>query len=187
MPLVSVAEPRVSFSDLLQMPEDGRRLELYDGEVFEMPSAVPRHQVAVDNIKQILNRYRDAHGGLSFVSPIDIVFSEYDVVQPDIVFFLQSRRHLVNFDKVIRDRPDLAVEVLSPGTVSNDRGRKLRMFSRYGVPEYWIADSVRGCLEMHVLAGNRFAAPVTSCGDEPVSSRILAGLTFPASDAFRLP
>jgi Uma2 family endonuclease len=184
---VSVAEPRVSFSDLLQMPEDGRRLELYDGEVFEIPGPLPRHQVAADNIKQILARYTLGHGGLSLISPLDIVFSEYDVVQPDVVFFGQARRHLVNFDKVIRDRPDLVVEVLSPGTLSNDRGRKLQMFARYGVPEYWIADSVRGCLEVHVLAGNRFAAPATSCGDEPVSSRILAGLVFPAIDAFRLP
>ena len=150
-----------------------------------MPSPAIRWRP--DNIQRILERYAAGHGGLSFISPIDIVFSEYDVVQPDVVFFGPARRHLVNFDKVIRDRPDLAVEVLSPGTVSNDRGRKLRMFARYGVPEYWIADSVRGCLEVHVLAGNRFAPPVTSCADEPVSSRILAGLAFPASDAFRLP
>jgi Uma2 family endonuclease len=187
MPLVKVAKPRVSFSDLLQMPEDGRRLELYDGEVFEMPSPMPRHQVAADNIKQILARYSLSRGGLSLISPIDIVFSEYDVVQPDVVFFAAARRHLVDFDKVIRDRPDLVVEVLSPGTVSNDRGRKLRMFAKYGVPEYWIADATRACLEMHVLRENRFDPPTTSCGEDVVSSPWLTGLTFPASDAFRLP
>lgn len=186
MPLVDVAKPRVSFGDLLQMPEDGRRLELYDGEVFEMPAPLPRHQVAASNIQRLLARYAARHGGLSLISPIDIVFSEHDVVEPDVVFFLESRRHLVDLDKVIRDRPDLVVEVLSPGTVANDRGRKLRMFARYGVPEYWIADATQGCLEVLALAGSRFEVASTSCGEDLVTSRHLPELSFPAGEAFRV-
>ena len=31
---VKAAHPRVSFADLEQWPEDGRRYELYDGEVY---------------------------------------------------------------------------------------------------------------------------------------------------------
>ena len=134
MPVVKGAQPRMSFTDLEQMPDDGRRRELYDGEVWVVPAPIPRHQVVVDNLKRILQRYSEDHGGLSFISPIDIVFSEYNVVQPDIVFFSQARRSLIDFDKVIRHPPDLAIEVLSPGTLANDRGRKMRMFARFGVP-----------------------------------------------------
>jgi len=46
----------------------------------------------------------------------------------------------VSLDARIEQAPDLAIEVLSPSTASNDRGRKMRMFQRYGVAEYWIVD-----------------------------------------------
>ena len=46
MARVKVVQPRVSFADLERAPEDGRRYELYDGEVFVVPAPLPRHQVA---------------------------------------------------------------------------------------------------------------------------------------------
>ncbi len=52
--------------------------------------------------------------------------------------FGPARAHLVDLDRAIRHAPDLCVEVLSPSTEATDRGRKLQMFARYGVPEYWL-------------------------------------------------
>jgi Uma2 family endonuclease len=63
------------------------------------------------------------------------------VLQPDIVYFGPARAHLVDLDHAIRHAPDLCVEILSPSTEATDRGRKLQMFARYGVPEYWIRRS----------------------------------------------
>jgi Uma2 family endonuclease len=187
MPSVKVAQPRVSFTDLQRMPEDGRRIELYDGEVFELPSPIPRHQVVADNIKHLLGAYSRTRGGLSFISPIDIVFSEYDVVQPDVVFFTQTRRRLVDFDQAIRHAPDLVVEVLSPGTRANDHGRKMAMFARYQVPEYWIADPSLACLEVHSLEQGAYRLLQTACGDNGVRSARLADLRFSAGAVFRMP
>ena len=164
MPSVKVAQPRVSFTDLQRMPEDGRRIELYDGEVFELPSPIPRHQVVADNIKQLLGAYSRTRGALSFISPIDIVFSEYDVVQPDVVFFTQTRRRLVDFDQAIRHAPDLVVEVLSPGTRANDHGRKMAMFEQ-----------------------GAYRLLQTACGDDGVRSARLADLRFSAGAVFRMP
>ena len=84
------------------------------------------------------------------------MFGEYDVVQPDVVFFRAERSHLVRLDEVTRAAPDIAVEVLSPSTASIDRGRKMRMFARYGVPEYWIVDPVRLEIEVHVLENRAY-------------------------------
>jgi Uma2 family endonuclease len=184
---VRTAQPRLSFTDLQRMPDDGRRYELYDGEVWVVPAPIPRHQVVADNIKRLLEKYADRHRGLSFISPIDIVFSEHDVVQPDVVLFAESRRHLVDFDAAIRHAPDLVVEVLSPSTSSNDRGRKMRMFARYGVREYWIADPASACLELHALEGSSYVLSQVGCGDDEVRSPSLADFTFQASAAFRLP
>jgi Uma2 family endonuclease len=187
MPIVRTAQPRVSFTDLQQMPDDGRRYELYDGEVVELTGPIPLHQVVANNIKRVLEAYSKAHGGLSLVSPIDIVFSEYDVVQPDVVYFTQARRHLVDFYAAIRHAPDLVVEVLSPSTRGNDRGRKMQMFARFGVPEYWIADPSTACLEVHGLQGTAYHLIQTGCSDDVVHSPHLTDLAFKAGEAFRLP
>jgi Uma2 family endonuclease len=72
-------------------PEYGRRYELYDGEVFVVPSPMPLHQIAAQRFFELLRAYRREHGGLVFISPIDVVFSEFEVVQPDIVFFQKGR------------------------------------------------------------------------------------------------
>lgn len=66
------------------------------------------------------------------------------------------RRHLVRPDAVTRDVPDVAVEVLSPTTAATDRGRKMQMFARYGVSEYWIVDPVIGCIEIRVLEAGAY-------------------------------
>ena len=82
MPSVRVVQPRVSFADLQRLPEDGPRYELYDGEVFVIPAPNPRHQVVTSNVKRLLEHYSLEYGGISLFSPIDIVFSEHDVVHP---------------------------------------------------------------------------------------------------------
>jgi Uma2 family endonuclease len=86
-PVGQVVRPRVSYSDLERQPEDGRRYEIYDGEVYVVPAPVPLHQRAVGRLYRILDDYAADHGGEVFTSPIDIVFSEYDVIQPDLVYF----------------------------------------------------------------------------------------------------
>jgi Uma2 family endonuclease len=181
---VAALPRKMTFSDLERLPEDGRRFELYDGEVWEMPSAMPRHQAAADNALELLRGYRKRGGGRAISAPLDIVFSKYDVVQPDVVYFLPERAHVVNPGKVTRDRPDLAVEVLSPGTESNDRGRKLRMFARYGVPEYWILDPVEHTLEILSLRGDLYVTALEAGGDTVVTSPLLADLSFPVSQLF---
>jgi hypothetical protein len=83
---VKAIHPRVSYADLERAPEDGRRYELYDGEVFVVPSPLPKHQVVALRIAGMLSRFADDHGGFCVASPIDIVFSDYDVLQPDVIY-----------------------------------------------------------------------------------------------------
>ena len=115
------------------------------------------------------------------------MFDEFDVVQPDIVFFRAERRHLVQPDAVTRHAPDIVVEVLSPSTASTDRGRKMRLFARYGVPEYWIADPLARQIEVHALEGGVYRETQVASGDETVRSVLLPDLTFEAARVFELP
>jgi Uma2 family endonuclease len=175
---------RVSYDDLAQMPEDGRRYELYDGEVSVVPSPILLHQVVAMRLWRILDDYASQTGGLAVASPIDIVFSDYDVVQPDIVFLTANRMRTVSLLRPVRQSPDLAVEVLSPSTASNDRGRKMRMFQRYGVLEYWIVDPIAENIEIYRLAESAYELVGSVLNGQEMRSSVLAGLVFPLTGIF---
>src|SRR5215203_6557228 len=166
---------RVSFADLERAPEDGRRYELYDGEVHVVPAPIPRHQVVQYTGAEALRALCRQHGGFAVGSPLDIVSSEYDVLQPDVVFFRPETAHLTDLDRAIRHAPDLCVEILSPSTEATDRGRKLPMFARYGVPEYWIVDPVKQAIEVHRLAAGRYVLAQRASGDDEITSPVLPG------------
>jgi Uma2 family endonuclease len=74
-----------------------------------------------------------------FVAPTDVVLSDLDVVQPDLLFVASTRSHVIT-EKHIQDPPDLVVEILSETTRKTDEIIKRKLYERYGVREYWIVD-----------------------------------------------
>ena len=184
MALMQDVQPRFGYSDLLAMPEDGRRYEIHGGELVVVPSPLPCHQIAAFEIATVLNDYGHRSGGRAVIAPLDIVLDEQDVVQPDVVFFRAERSHLVRPDVVTRAAPDIAVEVLSPSTAAIDRGRKMEMFARYGVPEYWIVDPVRLEIEVHVLENGAYRCAQVATRVDTVRSVLLPDLTFAAVRIF---
>jgi Uma2 family endonuclease len=181
---MTVADPRVTFAELQEWPDDGRRYELYDGEVIVVPSPFPRHQRVAIHIGEILGDYERRTGGLMFHAPLDIVFSEHNVVQPDVVFFRKERRHVIDMMEATRAAPDLAVEVLSRSTEARDRGRKMQLLARFGVPEYWIVDPVKNTFEIYVLRGSAYERVAALDEHEDVISPTLPDLSFPAIRVF---
>ena len=184
MALVRAGNPQVTFSELATWPDDGRRYELYDGEVIVVPAPLPRHQLVSIRFGEVLIEYRRATGGLVLFSPIDIVFSEHHVVQPDIVYFRESRRHLIDMMAAIRIPPDLVVEVLSRSTEARDRGRKMQMFARFGVPEYWIVDPVANTVEVYRLDAVSYTCLGVSGEEDTVVSATMPNLTCAARHLF---
>lgn len=175
---------KVTFRDLQRWPDDGRRYELYDGEVVVVPAPFPRHQIALLELEDHLRHYVRQHGGIVLVAPIDIVFNQTNVLQPDIVIFGVARRHHVKLDNAIRVPPDVAVEVLSEGTASNDRGRKLKAFERFGVAEYWIVDPVKELVEVRRLGQHHYEAAATARRGDNFESVILPGFTCEVATLF---
>ena len=196
MASMQAAPPRFGYADLLAMPDDGRRYEIHGGELVVVPAPILRHQFAAGELVTMLNDYRRRSGGLAVAAPFDVVFDEHDVLQPDVVFFRAERLRLLDPDSPARAAPDLVVEVLSPSTAKLDRGRKMRIFAQYAVPEYWIVDPVHRRIEVHVLEreiqdaqGVRDAyrrAQIAAPGDT-VRSVALPDLTFDAARVFALP
>ena len=180
---------RVGYADLLAMPDDGRRYEIHGGELVVVPAPRLRHQFAAMAVSGLLQDYGATRGGVAVIAPFDIVFDEHDVVQPDVVFFRAERAHLLDLDAETRAVPDIAVEVLSPSTATIDRGRKMRMFARYGVPEYWIVDPLRLRIEIHVLdPDTRAYRQASDAGPEDtVRSVLLPDLVVDAARIFQFP
>ena len=182
---VETVRPRLTFADLERMPDDGRRYELYDGEVLVVPSPLPIHQVVLARLTDILRPYARRHGGLCLQAPLDIVFSEYHVVQPDIVYFAEEKTRSIGLRQVIRQAPDLCVEVLSPSTAKRDRGRKLQMYARFDVREYWIADPVQLVLEQFELRDGKYQLRMRGADGDAITTDVMPGLMFSVREVFQ--
>jgi len=179
---VKAAYPRVSVADLERWPEDGRRYELYDGEVYVVPSPILLHQIVAGRLYLALSDYVEEHGGIVLFAPLDIVLTDYDVVQPDLLLFTEERRHLLDLRNVTRVPPDLAIEILSLSTARNDRGRKMGLLAQHGVREYWLVDPEAVTIEVYRWSASQFVPAGTATGAERVGSPLLPGLTLSPAD-----
>jgi Uma2 family endonuclease len=91
---------------------------------------------------------------MAFVSPIDVVLDDQNIVQPDVIYLAEDR--LPAIEDQIQGPPSLVVEVLSPSTANRDRQEKLDLYARFGVPEYWIVDPEMRSIDFLVNDDGRF-------------------------------
>ena len=147
----------MSYDDYAALPDDGLRRQVIDGEAFVTPAPNTRHQDIVRAVIVALSVHVETHGGgRAFVAPYDVVLSDYDVVQPDVVFVADARIGAINAAN-IRGVPSLVVEVVSDSRM--DRVRKRDLYARAGVPTYWIVDPEADRIEVYRLAGDRYGSP----------------------------
>jgi Uma2 family endonuclease len=179
---MEAVKPPVSYADLQRMPDDGNRYELYDGELFVVPSPLPRHQIVSQRLFLALAEWTRRRGGTVFHAPFDIVFSEYNVVQPDVIYFGPDAVRRIRPDEHVRFPPDAAFEVLSPSTARNDRGRKRDLMARFRVPEYWVIDPRGRSIEVSRL-DDGYAEPVV-VSEGRCASAVIAGFGIDLSELF---
>lgn len=165
----------VTYDDLLELHDDGMRREVLGGELIVTPAPTAAHQRVLGRLYRIVDDVAQEHGGEAFFAPFDVLLGHYNVVQPDLVY-VSPQRSLVPGDQHMIDYPpDLVVEVVSPGTGSIDRVRKMALYASAGVPEYWIADPRRKTFVINVLRGEEYVAVVPD-ENGVVASSVLPGL-----------
>ena len=98
---------------------------------------------------------RDRSLGRVYFSPFDVVLSDTDVVQPDLLFVSNGRADIITADNV-QGAPDLVVEILSPATAERDKTVKVDLYARYGVIEFWIVDPVAKTITVLLRGESRF-------------------------------
>jgi Uma2 family endonuclease len=169
-------------TDLVKkMPQiEGERYEIIDGELYVTTQPHFQHQATCDNIIIELGNWSRATGsGRTFQAP-GVIFSEENAVAPDIVWVSKLRMPAVlGRDGKLHDAPDLMIEILSPGKANEERDRekKLKLYSRYGVQEYWIADWRAVMVEIYRLDQDALRLAETLKSGDELTSRLLPGFT----------
>jgi Uma2 family endonuclease len=184
MPIVSTV--KMTARQFLSLGEDppGVRLELVDGEIAVSPSPVPRHSFSVVALGAILKNHVDEFDLGELLMDVDTIFGEHDVRRPDLLYFTKARRHFIG-EKAIEGPPDLAVEVISPGSERIDRKDKFKQYAAGKVKHYWIIDPQLRTVEAYKLSGGSYAGGVRASGSDTVSLPPFPKLEIPLSKLWR--
>jgi len=181
----SIPARKLTYDDLLAMPDDGLRHELIDGVHYVTASPVARHQIIAGNLYFLIRLHLTrAEQGRILFAPLDIVFSMFDVVEPDLLFVSNERRQVLT-ERNVQGSPDLVVEILSPSTARRDEGVKLELYGRQQVREYWVVDPDSNTIRVY----RRRDADLTLVDelhepDAALSSPLLPGLALPLRKIF---
>ena len=160
MGMPALSKRRWTAADVRALMAEGRhwpRYELLDGELLVTNAPTLAHQWAVAELVRILANHCEGDGlGMALVSPADIELAPESIMQPD-VFVVP--RHLVPGDGDMTwpavTELLLAVEVLSPSTMREDRVRKRDFYLAHRVDEYWIVDLDARVIERWTPEGER--------------------------------
>ena len=183
---MATANPAFKFTyeDYRTAPPD-KRYELLDGELLLTPAPNLRHQRLQFRLGSRLGRFIEEHAlGEFFFAPCDVVLSDTDIVQPDLLFVSRERRHLLSSGDNVRGAPDLVVEILSPATAERDRGYKRTLYAKHGVKEYWLVDPAAETVAILRTSAGALAVTRTFGRTETLRSPLLAGFELDLEEVF---
>ena len=161
--------------------EEGRRWELLDGELIEVPSPTPRHQMIVGTLVASLREYFQHTGTGGALPDVEFALSNRDRLRPDVCVLLAERWSNLDFDRIpIPGAPDIACEIISPSERTAESARKVRRYLAAGVKEVW--QVFPEDQEVIVHTSN---APVRFLdADQTLSTEALTGWSLPIAEIF---
>jgi Uma2 family endonuclease len=178
---------KLTYDDFVLFPDDGQRHELIDGEHIVSPAPNMHHQGAVGNIFGLIWSYLQTRPiGRVFGAPVDILFSPFDVVEPDVVYLSQERVAEIVTKRYVDGAPNLVVEVASPSTRKRDKTIKRLLYEKFGVDEYWFVDPERTSVLVFRRVDGPFmpATELTLARGDVLTTPLLPGLDLPLHTTF---
>ena len=182
---MAIPNPSIKFTyeAYLNAPED-KRYELLDGELVPIPTPGERYQSISILLGSKLFQFASEHSlGRVYLAPFDVVLSEVDVVQPDLLFVSNERGHIIT-PANIQGAPDLVVEILSPSTAERDRTFKHTLYAKHGVNEYWMVDTTAKDITVLLLGKHGYKVVDTYSAGETLISTTLQGFRLHIGDLF---
>jgi Uma2 family endonuclease len=165
-----------TYQDYLELPDDGNKYEIIEGELIMSPAPYTIHQEVMLNIAvELVNFVRKTKIGKIYIAPTDVVISDINVVQPDILFITNKKLQIITA-KNIKGVPDLIIEIISPATGYYDLRGKKDIYEKFGVQEYWIVDPMKQRVEIYLNFENKFELHQRLEKKGILKSNILKGL-----------
>ena len=178
---------KLTYDDFLLFPDDGQRHELIDGEHYVTPSPNIRHQEISGRLHLLIGTWLNSHRlGKIFYAPLDVRFSMFDVVEPDLLYVSNERAADLLAGQYVMGSPDLVVEIGSPSTRQRDETIKRRLYEKSAVAEYWVVDPDIDVIRVYRRDGDHFTRPVElsrEAGDV-LTSPLFPGLDIPLAHVF---
>jgi Uma2 family endonuclease len=178
---------RWTSADLELLPDDGKRYEIIDGELYVSKQPHWYHQVICVGLTTPLDIWSCATGAGVVAGVPGVIFADDDDVVPDVAWVSSERLSTVLApDGKLHAAPDLAVEVLSPGSSNERRDRevKLKLYARRGVREYWIVDWQRRQIEVFRREDGVLQLSATLLEGDSLQSPLLPGFALSVSELF---
>ena len=182
---MATAKTRVRFTyeDYLNTPED-KRYELLDGELIMVPSPNWPHQRTELKLGSRVIWFVERHDlGEVATAPMDVVLSDTDVVQPDVLFISRERTSIIGHN-AIYGAPDLVVEILSPSTTRRDLTFKRELYAKHGVKEYWQVNIDERRITVLSLGDNDYEVAAVYGIGETLTSPALPGFALAIDEIF---
>ena len=171
---------RWTTADLELFPDDGKRYEIIDGELFVTRAPHWKHQNVADNVCTELKLWsRQTRLGDAATTP-GMIFSDADNVISDVVWASNERlAEILDEAGHLTGAPELVVEVLSPGQeqARRDRELKLKLYSVQGVREYWIFDRQQQKVEVYRRENGVLKLAATFFKEDNLTSPLLPGFS----------
>ena len=179
---------KLTYDDFVLFPDDGKRHELIDGEHYVTPSPNLKHQKVSGNLHLLIGVWLEDHPiGQIFYAPFDVVFSRYDVVEPDLLYVSNERAAEVLTAANVKGAPDLVIEIGSPSTRKRDETIKRHLYERSGVSEYWVVDPELNLVRVYRREAEGFSRAIEMSVDagDILTTPLLPGLALSLARIFK--
>jgi len=185
-----MSQPRkkLTYADFVLFPDDGKRHELIDGVHYVTPCPNVSHQELLGRLHLAIGNFLVGRRSLGRVvlSPFDVVMSNHDIVEPDLLFIAGDQQSIIT-EANVQGSPALVVEILSPSTRRRDQGIKRQLFDQKGVREYWLVDPKNCRVSVCRRSGDGsfpIVSTLSAAADEQIETLLLPGFALSVSELF---
>ncbi len=183
----SLTTLRWKSADLELLPEDGKRYEIIDGELFLSRQPDWHHQKACGQAYLLLQSWSKLTGeGQANLAP-GLIFADDDDVAPDVIWISNERLAVaLEKDGKLHYAPELVIEVLSftGNNEKRDREAKLKLYSRRDVVAYWLLNWRKKEVEIYRRKRGKLTLIVTLTAKQTVTTPLLKGFSCKVADLF---
>lgn len=181
MATVETIEKKIyTYKDYLAIDDD-KRYEIINGELLMVPAPDLEHQETSGELVFLFRQYVKKNNlGMVYAAPTDVILDEKNTIQPDIIYVSKTNFQILR-KKGIFGSPDCVVEILSPSSIHKDRFKKMPLYERFKIKEYWIVDVANKAIEIFTLEDDKYKIFSSAVEKGIIKSQVIKGFKIEIS------